>query len=216
MHITPVACGCLIKQHCQPILAGNCRVSPRKSGGETIPLWNYAVGKGILKIVSSGWKFPHLVLVLGTGVRVNRLYPKVFRVQSYILINDLVHVGQQMSSHLFSSIGHLRSCCNWEMLVGSLGPRPDTQRMARFCILSKASMSFARGGPIVHHHTQRMNVTGQCMQYSSDLSGISSSSSWEIPFGSWTCLWCYVYASLAPDPWNRVWGHCIHGFSSSA
>ena len=94
MLITPVACGCLIKQRCQPILAGNCRIGLRHWGGETIPLWNCAVDERVFEIVSSGWKFPHLVLVLGSGARVTLLHPKVFRVHSYVLVDDLVHVGQ--------------------------------------------------------------------------------------------------------------------------
>ena len=43
MLITPVACGCLIKQRRQPILAGNCRIGLRHWDEETIPLWNCAV-----------------------------------------------------------------------------------------------------------------------------------------------------------------------------
>ena len=94
MLITPVACGCLIKQRRQPILAGNCRIGLRNWGGETIPLWNCAVDEGVFEIVSSGWKFPHLVLVLGSGARVTLQHPKVFRVHSYVLMDDLIHVGQ--------------------------------------------------------------------------------------------------------------------------
>ena len=84
MLIMPVACGCLIKQRCQPTLAGNCRVGLCHGGGETIPLWNCTVDEGVLKIVSSGWKFPHVELVLGSGARVTLLHHKVFRVHSYI------------------------------------------------------------------------------------------------------------------------------------
>ena len=31
------------------------------------------------------------------------------------------------------------------------------------------------------------------------------------------CCWCQGmdWISLAPDPWNGVWGRCIHGFGSS-
>ena len=94
MLITPVACGCLIKQRHQQILAGNCRIGLRHRGGETIPLWNCAVDVGVFAIVSSDGKFPHLVLGLGSGARVTLLHPKVFRVQSYVLMDDLIHVGQ--------------------------------------------------------------------------------------------------------------------------
>ena len=54
---------------------------------------------------------------------------------------------------------------------------------------------------------QHMSVPGLCMRSSSVLLGISSNSSWGIPVGDYTCLWCCVCArrilatceSICPD-----------------
>ena len=73
MRITPVARGCLIKQRRLPILAGNCRIGLPHWGEETIPLWNCAVDEGMFEVISSGWKYPHLVLVLSSGARITLL-----------------------------------------------------------------------------------------------------------------------------------------------
>ena len=145
MLIKPVACGCLIKQRRQPILAGNCRIGLRHWGGETIPLWNCAVDKGVfdhqfwLEVPSSctcAWLWCESHSAASQGVQGARLCPYGW---SYTC-------RSAWCSAAFSSVGHLRFCLNWEMLVGSLGPIPDTQRMAWFCILSRALMSFARWG----------------------------------------------------------------------